>query len=394
MIKHRRPRPLALLAGCCLLAGCQLIAPQQAPADARMQEALQEYSDAKEALERGTADRGAQRQMSSARQTLVVTALQTAERHQREGALYQARSALDAALEQVPDSRALSAAREEVEAERGTRLRINDCRIASARARYLADKSDLAQARAPLQEKDFLQDWQSRRETEELSSLAAQLRDCGNFALNEQRIDLADETLSVAARIGGADLVAEEQAQLQQLKNPPKVVQPQPKPKVKRSAEQIAQQKLRRTRLALQSAITRGDLRQARSDVAELRKLEGDSEQLLALDRSIGTAITAYITDAHERANTLYRDRRIEQARDIWQRILELDPNDMQARTNLERAERVLKKLDELQGIAPAAESTGAAPAASQPPTAPAPTPPLPASAAPAPTPQTTAPAP
>lgn len=394
MIKHRRPRPLALLAGCCLLAGCQLIAPQQAPADARMQEALQEYSDAKEALERGTADRGAQRQMSSARQTLVVTALQTAERHQREGALYQARSALDAALEQVPDSRALSTAREEVEAERGTRLRINDCRIASARARYLADKSDLAQARAPLQAKDFLQDWQSRRETEELSSLAAQLRDCGNFALNEQRIDLADETLSVAARIGGADLVAEEQAQLQQLKNPPKVVQPQPKPKVKRSAEQIAQQKLRRTRLALQSAITRGDLRQARSDVAELRKLEGDSEQLLALDRSIGTAITAYITDAHERANTLYRDRRIEQARDIWQRILELDPNDMQARTNLERAERVLKKLDELQGIAPAAESTGAAPAASQPPTAPAPTPPLPASAAPAPTPQTTAPAP
>lgn len=394
MIKHRRPRPLALLAGCCLLAGCQLIAPQQPPADARMQEALQGYTDAKEALERGTADRGAQRQMSSARQTLVVTALQTAERHQREGALYQARSALDAALEQVPDSRALSTAREEVEAERGTRLRINDCRIASARARYLADKSDLAQARAPLQAKDFLQDWQSRRETEELGSLAAQLRDCGNFALNEQRIDLADETLSVAARIGGADLVAEEQAQLQQLKNPPKVVQPQPKPKVQRSAEQIAQQKLRRTRLALQSAITRGDLRQARSDVAELRKLEGDSEQLLALDRSIGTAITAYITDAHERANTLYRDRQIEQARDIWQRILELDPNDMQARTNLERAERVLKKLDELQGIAPAAESTDAAPAASQPPAVPAPTPALPAPAAPAPTPQTTAPPP
>lgn len=387
LMNTRRPL-IALLVGCLTLTGCQLIAPQKMPQDARMTEALQEFSVAKQALEQSKADPDARQQMSSARQTLVVTALQTAEQRQREGALYEALSVLDAALEQVPDSRALSTARETLEDERGLRLRINDCRIASARARYLADKSDLAQARAPLQAKDFLQDWQDRRETEELTQLATQLRDCGNFALNEQDLDLAEETLTVAARIGGPNFVAEEQLHLQQQKSPPKVTQVQPKQKPKRSAEQIAQQKLRRTRLALQSAITRGDLREARIDIAELRKLEGDSEQLLALDRSINTAITAYISDAHERANALYRDREIEQARDMWQRILELDPNDTQARANLERAERVLKKLEELQGIAPAAEK----PATAQP-ISPAPSPsaapPVPAVPTPLPVPRT-----
>ena len=385
MITHRSPWLIALLAGCCTLAGCQLLNPQSSPADARVKEALQEYTSAKEALERSKADPGAQRQMSSARTALVTTALEAAKRSQREGELYEARTVLDAAIEQVPDNSALNTLHEEIENDRGTRLRINDCRIAAARARYLADKSDLAGVRAPLEAKDFLQDWQSRRETEELSLLAAQLRDCGNFALNEQQVDLAEETLTIAARIGGPDSVAEEQAQLQQLKNPPKVAKPKPpKPKVQRTAEQVAQQKLRRTRLALQSAITRGDLRQARGDIAELRKLEGDSPQLLALDRSINTAITAYITDAHERANTLYRDREIEQARDIWQRILELDPNDIQARANLERAERVLKKLEELQGITQVPAPTSAAPATTSAPTPTAtPTPP-PAPAAPA----------
>ncbi|HEY9199485.1 MAG TPA: hypothetical protein VIR60_08965, partial [Gammaproteobacteria bacterium] len=336
---------------------------------------------------------------------LVLASLETAEQRRREGALYESLQILDTALKEVPDSVSLNTAREEIDAERSTRLRINDCRVASARARYLADKSDLLMSRAPLEAKDFLQDWQSRREREELAQLAVQTRDCGNFALNEQRLDLADETLSIAARVNGAEFVAEEQRQLEQLKNPPKAAPPPPpKPKVKRTAEQIAQQKLRRTRLALQSAITRGDLRQARTHIVELRELEGESEQLTALDRSISAAITAYINDAHERANALYRDRQIEQARDIWQRILELDPNDIQARANLERAERVLKKLEELQGITPeampeAAEPTAptqTAPEISGPaapaPAITAPAIPMPAPAVPAPA--TTAPAP
>lgn len=376
---------IALIAGGCLLTGCGLLPPQKAPEDARLQEALEQYASAKAASERGTPDAGAQQQLSEKRSAFETAALETADQHRRAGELYASLQILLTALEQLPDSSALIAARDEIDAERSTRLRINDCRVGATRARYLADKADLLKDRAPLEAKDFLQDWQSRREREELVQLAVQLRDCGSYALSEENLQLADESLAMAARINGAEFVAEEQRQLEQLKNPPPVVQPAPpKVKKKRTAEELAQQKLRRTRLSLQSAITRGDLRQAKTEIAELRKLEGDSPQLLELERSINAAITAYIDNAHARANALYRDRKIEEARDIWQRILELDPNDIQARANLERAERVLKKLEELQGISPEAEpesptSVPAPPAA----------PPMPA-----PSPQTTNPSP
>lgn len=377
MTPTRTPWLVALITGCSLLAGCGLLPPQLRTEDARLQEALEEYTSAKEASERGKPDDTAQQQLTEKRTAFETVALESAAQRRTEGALYESRKILDTALEQVPESTALLEAREEVEDERSARLRINDCRLGAARARFLTDKADLMQTRAPLESKDFLQDWKSRREQEELAQLAVQLRDCGSSALFEERLDLAEETLAMAARINGPEFVAEEQAQLQQLKNPPPVAQPAPpKPKVKkRKSEETAQQKLRRTRLSLQSAITRGDLRQAKTDIAELRKLEGDTPQLLALDRSINEAITAYITDAHERANTLYRDRQIEQARDIWQRILELDPNDIQARANLERAERVLKKLEELQGITPEAEPAPTAPATTAPATTPTPVP-------------------
>jgi uncharacterized protein YmfQ (DUF2313 family) len=113
------------------------------------------------------------------------------------------------------------------------------------------------------------------------------------------------------------------------------------------------QQRIRKLRIALQSAMTRGDLREAKQRIAELRQLEGDSPQLLELDKAVSGAIAAYINETHERANALYREQQIEAARDLWQKILELDPEDLQARANLERAERVLKKLEELQGGTP-----------------------------------------
>lgn len=411
MTPTRTPWLIALFTGCCLLAGCNLLPPQLRPEDARLREALEEYTSAKAASERGKADTGVQQQLTEKRSAFETAALETAAQRRMEGALYESRKILDTALEQVPDSAPLLEAREEIEDERNARLRINDCRLGAARARFLTDKADLLQTRAPLESKDFLTDWKTRREQEELSQLAVQLRDCGSFALFEERLDLAEETLAMAARINGPEFVAEEQAQLTQLKNPPPVAQPAPpKPKAKkRKAAETTQQKLQRTRLALQSAITRGDLRQAQTEIAELRKLEGDTPQLVALDRSINDAITSYISDAHERANALYRDRQIEQARDIWQRILELDPNDTQARANLERAERVLKKLEELQGITPEAEPAPAAPETTAPattapgmiapsatvPATTAPTTTAPATTVPAPTaPTTTAPAP
>ncbi|MBI5042112.1 MAG: hypothetical protein HZB57_13205 [Gammaproteobacteria bacterium] len=384
---------LVLIAG--LLPGCALLQKPVPPEDTRLRTALEEYTSAKST---GThdADSTAREQLARARLSYIDAALDAAARHQRAGEWFQAQQLLDEALKQVPDSQQLSEARARIETEIAARQRTNDCQLGAARARYLSDKAELLEQRSPLESKDYLQDWKTKREREELDQLAGQLRDCAGAALDDKQLDVAEETLTAAERINGTEFVADERQRLEQLRKPAPVIKPTVEPAPKRPAVDTPQQRIRKARIALQSAITRGDLRQAKTRIVELRQLEGDSPQLLELDKSVSDAIAAYIAETHERANVLYREQQIEQARDLWQKILELDPEDIQARANIERAERVLKKLEELQGITPETapaptEPTTTAPATTAPITT-APTTIVPAT--PVPTPAITAPAP
>lgn len=377
MISTRVLFLLMLLTGG-LLSGCTLLSELKQTItnkDTRLQDALEDYTSAKSASQRKNGDAAAQEKLAQARETVEDTALETADQQRTEGNWFQARQILDTALEQIPDSQRLQRMRQDIETERSQRLRINDCRLGAARARFLVDKSALLQARSPLEGKDFLQDWQSRREHQELDQLAVQLRDCADQALDDRRLELAEETLNAATLIHDDAFVAEQRRRLDLLKNPPPPVAEAkpaaPKPAVKKPVEETPLQKARQARMALQSAMTRGDLLQAKASIAELRRLEGDTPQLQELEKSINDAIAANIAEMHEKANELYRGRQIVQARDLWQKILELDPNDAQARTNLDRAERVLKKLEELEGAA--AEVVQPTPATPTPPPSSAP---------------------
>lgn len=347
---------LVLLLAGGLLSGCSLWSELDfGNKGSRLQDALQDYTSAKTASTRANGDTSAQENLTRARTAYEETALEAAADKRQSGAWYQARQILDTALEQVPDSTRLKNMHQEIDTERATRLRLSDCRLGAARSRFLVEKSKLLQARAPLEAKDLLQDWQTHRERQELDLLAGQLRDCAIQALADRNLELAEETLNAAALIHDEDFVSEERQQLELLKNPPQVVVEKPAdvkpvPVKKTTAAELRLQKAGKARMALQSAMTRGDLRQAKTSVLELRELEGNTPQLEELNKSINDAIAAYIIDTHEKANALYRDHQIVQARDLWKIILELDPNASQARANLERAERVLKKLEELQG--------------------------------------------
>ena len=350
-MKQIRSLSLQTLLTVSLLSGCNVLSRLDEFQDTPLQTALKDYSSAKTASER-VGDDHTRVKLDQARSTVEEMTLAAAREQRDQGEWFQARQLLDKALEQVPESQPMLDARAEFEAERSARLRYSDCRLGASRARYLSDKARLLEARAALEGKDFLQDWLTHRERQEMTGLAPQLRDCAIQALNEQRLDLAEDSIAAAAAVGGDAFIAAEHQLLGELKNPQATTRRQPvKPAIKPSAEETAQAKARRARVALQSAMTRGNLRQAKAHLTELRGIEGDTQELIELDQAIDQAIAASIVEAHERANALYRERQIVQARDLWQSILELDPGDAQARTNLERAERVLKKLEELQGI-------------------------------------------
>ncbi len=347
--------PVLLFASSLLLGGCALLPQPTGTSDPRLDTALKDYTSAK-ARRAADTDSEAQQRIADTRKTFIDTALATAARQQQAGELFQAQKVLAEALKHAPDSEQLSAARADNEAELALRLRDNDCRLGAARARYIAEKFRLLEQRTLLESKDYLQDWKSSRERTELEQLAPQLRDCALVALEEKNLALAEESITAAAWIKGVDYVSSERARLDQLRKQDTAGKPAITQPAKRSTQDTTQQRIRKTRIALQSAMTRGDLRQAKTRIEDLRKLEGDTAQLIELNQAVDDAINAYISMTNDQATALYREQKIEPARDLWQKILELDPDNAQARANLERAERVLKKLQELQGtpVAPA----------------------------------------
>lgn len=354
----------ALLAGC-LLAGCSMLPPQQGALDDQpLRDALAVYTEARKTREAAPGP-ATERQMDIARKAFEDEVVALAGRQRDGGEWLRAEDTLDLALKEIPHSKRLLDARREVAETRVRKLATNECRMNAARARYLADKSALLLERAPLEARDYLQDWMSRRERQELSELAIRLRDCANQALATGQLRLAEEALDAAVRVNGTEFVAAERRRLEKTQHPAKATTP-----AKAAAPRATvtpQQRIRQQRTALMDAMTRGDLKEARSALTELRRLQGDTAELQELGASIDAAIAAYAQEANERASAHYRDRQIEQARDIWKEILELDPQNEQVRTNLDRAERVLKKLEELQGTNPEATAPPVAPTAAPP---------------------------
>lgn len=367
----------ALLAGC-LLAGCSLLPQQQdTPDDQPLRNAIASYTETRRAQEAAPGS-ATERRMDVARRAFEDEVVTLAAQQRDAGEWFRAEDTLDLALKELPYSKRLLDARREIAATRAQRLATNECRINAARARYLADKSALLQARASLEARDYLQDWLSRRERRELGELAIRLRDCANQAIATGQLRLAEEALTAAVQVNGTEFVAAERQRLDELQHPPKAAAPAKTAAPTRTTV-TPQQRIRQQRTALMAAMTQGDLKGAKGALTELRRLQGDTAELQELSASIDAAIAAYAQEANERASVHYRERQIEQARDIWKEILELDPENEQARTNLDRAERVLKKLEELQGTNP--EATAPLPVA--PTVAPATSPPSSSTAAP-----------
>jgi len=99
----------------------------------------------------------------------------------------------------------------------------------------------------------------------------------------------------------------------------------------------------------LRDEIAREDLQQGYATLASLQKVsetpELCGEYRNQLDRIRERLIAAYLDDAAAH----YRGGRITRARETWLKVLELDPDNQTARDKIARADRVLKKLHDLQ---------------------------------------------
>ncbi len=335
------------------LAACgRLIIPQPPPADPEAElESLierEEYAEAKALLQSLPEPELGTREPSLEHRIRVYETqrIESAHALQRDGKWSAAIVELEQGLQQVPESIGMQVELAQLRAERSFLLRKSREREVLAEARYLTARTGFLAERERLRGLTEMEreEWQRIEAT--LPALGAELIEAGSAAVARGELDFAGECLE-QARINAPERMAD-QAYQEWLAAVAERNQASADA-AKRLRQKAQRQRARFLQTRLHEAMSQGDLHTARESLAELVKLQGASAELAELDQALHNAITAKVTELQAQANRAYAGGRIEEARTAWTEVLTLDAGNTDARTGLERADRVLKNLRELQ---------------------------------------------
>ncbi|NDY42662.1 hypothetical protein G3N55_07385 [Dissulfurirhabdus thermomarina] len=261
---------------------------------------------------------------------------------------YGASEALDAALEKYPQGKRLEQADQDLRRRQEEKLGRLDDRLLLLRAEHL-EKSlpvyrDIARVEAP--PKNLKARWRARRIEFELAAIADQLLDRGLKRLRSGDLAAADEFLTLSARL--KDTPAARQA-LARLRG----IQAERARRVKLRVEKKTRKKKTRriaeTLEAARRALAAGDLVRARRLAEDLVTLGASGTAAEAFQADLEAATRRRVAELFREGSILYRGGHIEEAKARWEEVLRIDPDNSLARSHVERADRVLRKLQELR---------------------------------------------
>lgn len=180
------------------------------------------------------------------------------------------------------------------------------------------------------------------------SRIADELALFGNKALANDRIGIADRTLNLAAKLSNHPAIEESLKKLRQQ---------QAYTNRQRDKKRARQKAAARNRAKLASkhlndyktAFAKKDFISARSHLKALQEVDPDNPKWKTLDRVLEQATAREVERLFDSGVSTYSRGNFEQAASLWRKALELDPEHRQAQESLDRAQRVLEKLEELK---------------------------------------------
>ncbi len=361
-----RHHPLSLLAllGCLWLGGCALPGLQhngatQAQAEPDELEVMAErYQALQKKLRKLAADAPEratlERQAASYLAEFEELALNRARGHERNHELLAAVQVLNGALERLPSKR-LQNLRDELNSRRLRELQALAWQEEIADTRHLMEISDILSMRAQLAELTAKERKTLARADQQLELAAQALKGCAREALDAGRPAIAAKCADLAGALAGESYIAEERARIRAR------LAEKPAPKARKAPKELpgGRREVRQLRLRLHLQVRQGALLEARETLRRLIGIEGETPQFRELKTAIDNAITARVEELAERANRFYREQEYTRARDAWRELLRYDPDNSEARAALERAEKILHKLEELKQQQGESRSTG-----------------------------------
>ncbi len=265
---------------------------------------------------------------------------------QDEGDWKGALDTMDEALGRYPESTPLQQARADLKVEQDRRLADLDVDLTLARSGWLLQQRGVLEKRRALAGTSWSDDWKITDIDSELSRLqpvliaqGQQAFKAGNHTLAERCFELAQRIAPDAAASAGLDSIRRTREKQQTAT------------RQRQHTEQVRQ--VRRQYLnylaTARKALEDNDLIAARDALAAARAVDSSDPNFLKLNDEFERRHDAQVEQWLSEGSSLYRRGEFRQARDLWQKVVTLDPRNTLAQARLDRANRVIEKLERLR---------------------------------------------
>ena len=263
--------------------------------------------------------------------------IQKARKLTRKEQWYPAQQTYEQALAKIPQSKKLREAQQEFLNQRDNYLKQLELALLLNRANWLIKNAPAYKEIVRVIPDDYQRYEELRDYPEKVDATADQLVKCVQSALDASNYDLAETCLKLAERIGSKNIDKKQLAVANK-----KLAQAE-------KAEIRKQNNKTRTLIAeLKQGYSQDNLRRARHQLDVLQKQNSRDRTSIKLRKQLDKRYREGIDQKIAAGRKIYSSGKIQEALDVWNSLLEIDPGNQKLVAHIDRAERVLKKLQRL----------------------------------------------
>ncbi|HYQ71067.1 MAG TPA: hypothetical protein VET88_03955 [Gammaproteobacteria bacterium] len=260
---------------------------------------------------------------------------------------------LSVALQRVPHSDELRELRHSLEQERTQQLKRNEREQLIARANYMLEQQALYQQQVNLAPPSLGQRWENSRIEKEAVVLARQLQEHGEYALLQNDLETAETCLQVSLKLNHTSTANEVLSQLQSLRashqqveeKKASIKQAKKEKSIQRSQRQQTRELLAETRQALEQ----NNLQVARAAFIKIPASTSNNREVIVIKDNLREAVDRQVNTLVASGDSLYRADNVLEALQHWNEALSLDPENHALQERIDRANKVLARLEELK---------------------------------------------
>jgi tetratricopeptide (TPR) repeat protein len=267
--------------------------------------------------------------------------------------LYNALGVLDKALTNLPHSSVLNDYRRTLASKRDARLRDNQRRKLVSRAEYIVQQQIIYEEQLKLESPGLGNRWAYTLYQQEAAGMADDLLQCGRESMHADDLVTAGKCLKLASAIDATPAVQSALASLAEKQESHRDTQ-EKKAHIKqvRKEKKLAITRRNKTQELLAKTgqeLEANNLLAARNNFSEIPARERNTQAVVEMQARLDQAIGPVVKELLDKGDRQYRADRVDRAINSWSIAQELDPENTGIKERLERANKVLARLEELK---------------------------------------------